>query len=163
MTDKNGTEIRTGDIVEITGAYFKNDNGLYFVQASPGDPHWSGSDHSLIKISKAGKISKARHNLCFWPPVALTSNRVKNAEARTWNAEHAQIEIKGVRNMDEVAVFFQEKADSLQRIVTREIWDFGKDSDVVKKDQAMVDFCKAVAARVKGGADGESQTARSEV
>lgn len=32
MFDKNGHEIKTGDIVEITGAYFKNDNGLYFVE-----------------------------------------------------------------------------------------------------------------------------------
>ena len=40
MFDKNGHEIKTGDIVEITGAYFKNDNGLYFVDNSPGDPNW---------------------------------------------------------------------------------------------------------------------------
>ena len=49
MLDKNGVEIRTGCIVEITGAYFKNDNGLYFVQRSPGDPSWSGSDYCLKK------------------------------------------------------------------------------------------------------------------
>lgn len=42
MLDKNGVEIKTGDIVEISGAYFKNDNGLYFVTHSPGDPTWSG-------------------------------------------------------------------------------------------------------------------------
>lgn len=149
MTDKNGTEIRTGDIVEITGAYFKNDNGLYFVQASPGDPTWCGSDHSLIRISKAGKISKAKHNLCFWPIMALTNDRSKNAEARVWNRDHAQIEIKAIRNMNEVAAFFQEKADSLRRIITRETWDFGKDSEIVKKDQAMLDFYVTVAARVK--------------
>ena len=38
MLDKNGIEIKTGDVVEITGAYFKNDNGLYFVERSAGDP-----------------------------------------------------------------------------------------------------------------------------
>ena len=57
MIDKNGIEIKTGMIVEITGAYFKNDNALYFVTNSPGDPSWCGSDHSLKRISKAGKIS----------------------------------------------------------------------------------------------------------
>ena len=46
MLDKNGVEIRTGCIVEITGAYFKNDNGLWFVEHSPGDPSWCGSDRS---------------------------------------------------------------------------------------------------------------------
>ena len=55
MQDKNGIEIKTGDIVKISGAYFKNDNGLYFVTASPGDPSWCGSSHSLKRISKAGR------------------------------------------------------------------------------------------------------------
>ena len=67
MQDKNGIEMKTGDIVEITGAYFKNDNGLYFIDCSPGDPNWCGSDYSLKRISKSGKISKAKKNLCFWP------------------------------------------------------------------------------------------------
>ena len=44
MLDKNGVEIRTGCIVEITGAFFKNDNGLYFVDRSPGDPSWCGQE-----------------------------------------------------------------------------------------------------------------------
>ena len=47
MLDKNGIEIKTGDIVEVAGAFFKNDNGLYFVEHSPGDPSWSGQDHCL--------------------------------------------------------------------------------------------------------------------
>lgn len=62
MLDKNGVELRTGCVVEITGAYFKNDNGLYFVDRSPGVPSWIGRDYSLKKISKTGKISKAKHN-----------------------------------------------------------------------------------------------------
>ena len=28
MNDKNNRPMKTGDVVEITGAYFKNDNGL---------------------------------------------------------------------------------------------------------------------------------------
>ena len=35
MLDKNGIEIKTGDVVEITGAYFKNDNGLYGKSLKP--------------------------------------------------------------------------------------------------------------------------------
>jgi len=73
--------------VEISGAYFKNDNGLYFVQASPGDPSWCGSDYSLRRISKAGKISTAKYSLCFWPISVFISNRAKAAEARQWNRE----------------------------------------------------------------------------
>ena len=98
MLDKNGVEIRTGCIVEITGAYFKNDNGLYFVQRSPGDPSWCGKDYSLKKISKAGKISKAKYSLCFWPIAVFTNDRFKAAAANEWNAAHAEIEVKAIRS-----------------------------------------------------------------
>lgn len=59
MLDKNGVEIKTGDVVEIRGAYFKNDNGFWWAENSAGDPNWTGKDYSLRKISKTGKISKA--------------------------------------------------------------------------------------------------------
>ena len=29
MVDKNGVEMKTGDVVLISGAFFKNDNGLW--------------------------------------------------------------------------------------------------------------------------------------
>lgn len=38
MFDKNGVEIRTGQVVKVTGAFFKNDNGLYFVEKLPRRP-----------------------------------------------------------------------------------------------------------------------------
>ena len=99
MLDKNGMEIKTGMVVEIKDAFFKNDNGLYFVEHSAGDPDWCGSDHSLRKISKRGKISQAKHNLCFWPIGIFISDRFKAAEARTWNKEHATIEIRTVQKL----------------------------------------------------------------
>ena len=36
MLDKNGMEIKTGMVVEIKDAFFKNDNGLYFVETPKG-------------------------------------------------------------------------------------------------------------------------------
>lgn len=44
MFDNNGVELRAGCVVEITGAYFKNDNGFWFVEKAPGDPSWIGSE-----------------------------------------------------------------------------------------------------------------------
>ena len=105
MLDKNGVEIRTGCIVEITGAYFKNDNG---------DPSWSGSDYCLKKIGKTGKISKAKYSTCFWPIMVFTTDRFKAAEAHEWNAAHAQIEVKAIKNMAEVASYFSGKAEALE-------------------------------------------------
>ena len=150
MKDKNGIEIQTGDIVKITGAFFKNDNGLYFVQASPGDPSWCGRDHSLKRISKSGKISTAKYSHCFWPIGIFVSDRVKAAEARRWNAGHAEIEVERIKNMEEVTAYFQEKADSLRAYIKREVWDFGEDSECVKKDRAILAHYEAVAAKVGG-------------
>lgn len=82
MTDKNNVEIKAGDIVEITGAYFKHDNALYFVEHIPGDPGWIGGDICLHMIGKSGKLSSAKYATAFWPLKAYVSNRVKAAQAR---------------------------------------------------------------------------------
>lgn len=148
MQDKNGTEIKTGDIVKISGAYFKNDNGLYFVTASPGDPCWCGSGHSLKRISKAGKISTAKHSVCFWPISVFINNRAKAAEARQWNEEHAEIEISEIANRAEVAVYFLKKADGLRACIKREIWDFGEDSESVRKYRGILAHYEEVARSV---------------
>lgn len=147
MTDKNGIEMKTGDIVEITGAYFKNDNGLYFVENSPGDPTWCGSDHALKRISKRGKISTAKHNICFWPIGIFVSDRQKSAEAHRWNEGHAQIELKTIENMSEVSAFFKAAAERMEKQIRRELWDFGEGNEHVQKDKAIQAHYKAVAQR----------------
>lgn len=150
MLDKNGVEIKTGQIVEITGAYFKNDNGLYFVTRSPGDPGWCGSDYSLTKISKTGKISKAKYNLCFWPISVFVSDHFKAAEARTWNKEHAQIEIKSVKSMTEVVAYFQTKADELDDAIRYLSMNFGADHPEVVRNKELQDHFAAIAKAVLG-------------
>jgi len=148
MLDKNGVEIKTGAIVRISGAYFKNDNGLYFVEHSPGDPSWCGSDHSLMKISKAGKISKAKYNLCFWPISVAVSDRWKAAEARTWNKEHAEIEVVTISNMAEVAAFFEAEAAGLADRIKWTRWNWGEDHPEVAKLQKIQAHYEAVARAV---------------
>lgn len=146
MLDKNGVEMKTGDIVEITGAFFKTDNGLYFVESSPGDPSWSGKDYCLKKISKAGKISTAKYNICFWPIATFVSDRMKTAKASRWNREHATIEVKApLKDMGAVAAFFQGKADDLTeqiRQVTR-LW--GETSPDLQKLKAAQGHYETVA------------------
>ena len=148
MLDKNGIEIRTGDIVEVSGAYFKNDNGLYFVDNSPGDPTWSGSDYSLHKIGKTGKISTAKYSVAFWPLSCVCSDRAKNAAAREWNSEHAQIEVKLLANMAEVRQHFTDNADRLAAKIKREIWDFGEESETIAQWRAMLCHYGAVLDRI---------------
>ena len=149
MFDKNGREIKTGDIVEITGAYFKNDNGLYFVDRSPGDPGWSGKDHCLKKICKNGRISTAKGGTCFWPILVFVSDRAKRWEASAWNEEHAEIEIKTIANMEAVAEHFRQEAEGLDEEIERLVWNFGEDNEQARIRREMRAHFLAVADRVK--------------
>jgi len=91
--DKNGKEIKTGDVVKIEGGYFKADNGLFKVVHSPGDPDWLGKDWSLCRVNKNGTLSKSKHRTAFWPLMVTVSGYKKRIEARDHNAQNATIEI----------------------------------------------------------------------
>ena len=148
MKDKNGIEIKTGMIVKVSGAFFKGDNGLYYVDNSPGDPSWCGREYSLHKISKAGKISTAKNRICFWPIMVFVNDRCKAAEANEWNAQHAEIEVVKIGNMEEVKNYFTERAESLEDTIQRMAWNFGEESELIKNYRATKAHYEAVAAAV---------------
>lgn len=113
MNDKNGIELRTGQIVEITGSFFKVDNGRFVIVHSPGDEGWSGNDYSLRKVSKKNEFSIAKYSIAFWPLVACTNDHLKNIEADEHNEKNAQIEVVGemadVKIKDEIADYERQK------------------------------------------------------
>lgn len=148
MLDKNGREIKTGDIVQISGAYFKNDNGFYYVENSPGDASWCGTDHSLKKISKKGKISVAKHNICFWPIFITVSDRFKRAEAYEHNKQFAQIEIIDDIDNTEVIKAFEERANNTNTEIERLRRIFGEDRECVKKQIEIQEHYLRVAKRL---------------
>jgi hypothetical protein len=145
MNDKNNRPMKTGDVVEITGAYFKNDNGLYFVEHTPGDPNWSGRDHCLRRIKRNGELSTAKDNICFWPISVYVNSRDKRAAANQWNQAHAEIEIKTFPNTAHIAKFFAAEADSLNATIKRYTWDFGEDNQTVKDTKETQAFYRSVA------------------
>ncbi len=67
MVDKNGRKIQTGDVVLVSGGYFKSDNGLFAVIHAPGDPDWYGESCCLNKLCKSGKLSEGKYATAFWP------------------------------------------------------------------------------------------------
>lgn len=95
MLDKNGKEIRTGDIVIVEGGYFKNDNGRFVVTVSPGDEGWTGRYHSLKRLNRNGTPSKSKGSISSWPLMPLVVSRIRRAEIHTYNDEHATIEVVG--------------------------------------------------------------------
>ena len=112
MIDKNGIRINAGDIVQITGAYFKNDNGFYYVEQDGTNPGYAADDTqvTLKKICRNGKISTTKYNIAFFPLHSYCSDPRKNAAADEWNKEHAAIEI--IKNIDnsQVLAFFEDAA-----------------------------------------------------
>jgi acylphosphatase len=149
MLDKNGTEIRTGDMVQITGAYFKNDNGLYFVEHSPGDVAWCGNDYSLRKISKRGKISTAKGRICFWPIAIFTNSYEKRVNGNAWNKEHAEIEIVGGVPVHEVVEHFTQKAKEAGEQAKWMAWNFGEEHQEVKLHLDIKAQCEEVVQYLK--------------
>lgn len=145
MTDKNNRTMKTGDVVEITGAYFKNDNGLYFVEHTPGDPNWSGRDHCLRRIKRNGELSTAKDNICFWPISAYVNSRDKRAAANQWNREHAEIEIKTFPHTEHIAAYFAREAASLDATIKRYTWDFGEDCQTVKDAKETQAFYRSIS------------------
>ncbi len=131
MMDKNGREIKTGDVVRISGAYFKVDNALYFVDNSPGDPSWCGSDYSLYRVCKNGKISKGKDRVRFWPLKSYVSDREKNALAHDWNKEHAEIEVLDGIDRTEIKDHFSDEAENAIRYLNtiHNVWGWGKHSE----------------------------------
>lgn len=151
MTDKNNVTMKTGDIVKIENAYFKNDNGYYFITATPGDCTWTGNDYSLKKIGKRGKISTATHNIAFWPLWACCSDRSKNAAAKEHNDKYATIEVVYDIDNAEVIKYFEDKAASENEAGDTYKWRFGEDSEVTLKAYERGAFFQSVADSIKPG------------
>lgn len=109
MLDKNGKQIKIGDVVKLEGAYFKNDNGEFIVTHVPGSNNWSGSYCSLTKATKKHQFSKQKYNLSSWPISSVVSDHFKTMYAKAYNKEHATIEIVGNVALSYVEKYEQER------------------------------------------------------
>ena len=105
MEDKNGVKLKTGQIVLVSGGYFKRDNGEFMITHSPEDPNWSGYDYCMVKRNKNGTISK--NNIAFWPLMITVSSNEKRALARAFNEKNAEIEV--IRQLETKIVKITEK------------------------------------------------------
>jgi hypothetical protein len=148
MLDKNGIEMKTGDVVKISGAYFQNDNGYFFIQHSPGDPTWNGTDYSLKKIRRNGKISTAKYSVSFYPLKSFTNSRQKAIEAKNYNESHATIEVITGIDRSEVAAFFNHEADVNDVYANRYSWDWGNDHPETIRIKNISEFYRQKAKEI---------------
>jgi hypothetical protein len=149
MIDKNGIEMKTGDIVKVEGAYFKNDNGYYFILHTPGDPSWLGNDHCLQKIGKRGKLSMTKYNLAFWPLASFCSDRMKNIESDIHNREHTTIEVIDTIDNSFVIEYFEKEAGDAAETAKRMSWSWGENHKETLRYQETAEFYEGVADRIR--------------
>jgi hypothetical protein len=158
LTDKNGIEMKTGDIVKIENAYFKNDNGFYYIENTPGDLSWCGNEYSLHKICKNGKLSTASNHIAFWPLAAFCNDRAKNYAAREHNKQYATIEI--IYSIDNTAVIeaIEERAKAAAENAKTYSYRFGENAEVTTKTEAIANYYQAIADKMKAEKATEPET-----
>ena len=149
LKDVNGVEMRTGDIVEITGGYYKHDNGLYFVRHSPGDVSWRGSDYSLRRICKNGKLSKAINNINFWPIFVSTNSEYERMKAKEHNEKYAKIEIRKGIEKTYIIEHLQIEVDDYKKSLEMLESMYSSEYPESKRVASRIDFLEDVIARLK--------------
>jgi len=100
--DKNGIELKVGNVVKIENGYFKNDNGLFRIAHAPFNEGWNGNDYSLRKVLKNFSDSKSKHNISFYPLMVTVNNSATRFEAKRHNEQFATIEVVGKVKMYKV-------------------------------------------------------------
>lgn len=112
--DLNKKEITEGDVVKISNAYTKNDNGIFFVKRTPNSKDYGGGTLWLEKLnSKTMEKSKGTYSTCSWPLTSYSNNREYRISAREHNEKNATIEVIG-------------KYDELYKIKTEELKEKAK-------------------------------------
>lgn len=145
MYDKNGIEIKTGMVVRVSNAYFKTDNGLFFVTHSPNDPTWCGRYYSLHKLGKTGKVSTTKYNVGSWPVTSYVNDALKSALCADHNKQYAEIEvIKDFQNTKEIANYFANLAHEIGEQLEWMEFHWGKGNEYFAAKERH-DFFKAVS------------------
>lgn len=147
MVDKNGRKIQTGDVVLVSGGYFKSDNGLFAVIHAPGDPDWYGESCCLNKLCKSGKLSEGKYATAFWPIAVNAGSWCTKMDAKSWNAANAEILVVDDVNHSYIAENFMELAERTQVAADLTRQSFGDDYDEVKRLEKLKAFYISVADR----------------
>lgn len=147
--DVNGVKLEVGQIVKISNAYFKCDNGYYFIEHEPDAPNWCGTDYSLQKInSRTGQLSTAKYSTAFWPLISFTSDKTKGYAADEWNAENAIIEVVYNITNEYVIAHFEEHLERIKAQEKRDAWNFGEEAECVIKANKSIEYISGVIARL---------------
>ena len=151
MTDKNGIEIRQGDVVAISEAFVRRHNDVYFVEHSPGDPDWCGDEYCLRKILKDGRLRRTAYGICFWPILNMMNDKEIKQRAKAWNQEHATIEVINdwLPDHTHILEFFRKKEMSFRAEARQMALLYGKSSERVRDSMFCVEHYVKLQDRLR--------------
>lgn len=161
LLDKNGKEMRTGDIVKISGAYTKRHNGYFVIEHTPGDASWLGSDYSLQRLKKNGEYSKGKYTTQFWPLSYFSNSATHNTLAREHDSKNATIEIVENINTEFIIAHFAEESEGSFESAKTWAWRFGEESEVTKKEIARAEHYKKVVEYIREKEENAEESAET--
>lgn len=142
MKDCNGCEIKAGDVVKIDGAYFKHQNGYFFVERD-GSGSINRKGHILLhRISKFGQISNKSDCILDYP------FDFDQMCAKKWNNKNAKIEIVHSIDMREVIIYFKREYE-LADFDAKWARVYGKPDGVIEELKKEADWFKSINERLK--------------
>ena len=113
MKDKNGKELRTGLVVKVSGAYTKNNNGLFLITHSEGDACWTGNYYSLKKIKNNGEFSTAKYSTSSLPLAYYSNNSNYNITAREHDEKNLEIEVVEISDYSHISEYFRNEIENM--------------------------------------------------
>lgn len=144
MNDSNNREIRTGDFVKITGAYFKTANGLFLTTDD-------GESVSLRKVKKTGELCLDRAGNFQSLPMRYYCDAKKNRAARIHDAENLRFEVvDGVPTFYAAEHFRQEAANYDERADFQRRMGFNDDAE---KNAEKAAYYSEIADRLSATAE----------
>ena len=147
MLDTNNREIRTGDFIRISGAYFNSANGVYLVTSDGQTPDRYGGNVWMHKVKKNGELCLNRAGTtCSLPMGYYCSDASKNRAAK----EHDKINLR-YEVVDDVPTFYAAEHFKEQAAKCAEVVEHKKRNgwhEEAEKAQVCVDYYTALAEKL---------------
>ncbi len=152
MKDSNGKEIRTGDFVRVSGAYFKTSNGLFLVTSAGDTPNCYGGSVWMHKVKQSGELCVNRAGSTQSLPIGYyCSDARKNREAKAHDAENLRFEVVDNVPTYYAAEHFRAEAQKYGEQAEYQRQQFGNDR--AEQARTLSDFYTAVAERLAESAE----------
>lgn len=151
MLDNNGREIRTGDFLTISGAYFKNSNGVYLVTNASDAPDYCGDSVYLHKVKKNGELCIGNYSTESLPMGYYCSDWKKNKAAKEHDKINLRYEVTDGIPTYYAAKHFRKKVENYTDQFERSKRN-GSNEVVLNEIQARIDYYRAAANRLSESA-----------